>query len=616
MLALLTAVAGTLIPSSPAGAAAWPTPPPVQARTASTVTSVELPTVQIDDGVVRSLVAAGHTVFAGGSFRNARPAGAAKGTHLSRRTNLLAFNVTTGRLTSFAPTLNGPVSVVALSPDRKRLYVGGSFTRVNGHRHYKLAAFDVATGRLLASFGAQIGGSYVNAIATTRTAVYVGGLFASANGHARRNLAAFTPRGGALTWRPTTNRQVDAMVMSPFDEKVIVGGRFTLADGHGHRGLVALSPRTGHVLAWAATATVLNGDKLGKAGIYSLSRNGSTVYGTGWVTSKQGWRGGNLEGTFAAAGNTGVIRWIEDCHGDEYSSWSDGTQVYTVGHPHDCSGVGGYPQLDPAPGNLRHALAFTTARKGTLTHSDTGSSNRTYKDWAGEPAPALINWFPDFVTGKYTGQGQAAWALTGSGPYLVAGGEFPYVNGKAQYGLVRFARPSVAGTRTDGPRLSGSRWVPTASLAPPSGSAVGGIRVSIRRNYDRDNPSLTYQLRRVDGIKNVVSGTPIRTVTRPSLFWSTATLFYDDRSAVPGQYYTYQWTAIDADGNVARSQRVSLLAGDRFQRSVTDGSWGDADFGGAWAVAGPASVRHRERCRPHEPVVTGRHGLGHARPAR
>src|SRR4051794_14794092 len=116
-------------------------PPPVQQRNALTVSDTPLPTVQIDNGVVWSQAIVGTTVYAGGSFSNARPAGAARGTNLTPRSNLLAYDITTGRLIStFAPSLNGQVKVVRASPDGTRLYVGGSFTTAGGATHSKIAA--------------------------------------------------------------------------------------------------------------------------------------------------------------------------------------------------------------------------------------------------------------------------------------------------------------------------------------------------------------------------------------------------------------------------------------------------------------------------------------------
>src|SRR3954447_17139088 len=549
LVALLTAAGVTtalavagFVAAAPVQAAGT-NPPPVQQRNASTVTDDPLPTVQIDNGVVWSQAVVGNTVYAGGSFSNARPAGAAAGTSLIPRQNLLAFDITTGVLNpNFAPTINGQVKVVRKSPDGSRIYIGGSFNTVNGTTHYNLAAFDTATGQLITAFKAQVGGSYVNAIAVTNDTVYVGGLISAGNGVSRKNLMAFDLTGKLLGWAPTTDLQVDSMVLTPSFSKVIVAGRFSLVNGLAQRGMAALSPVDGSTMAWAAPATVQNGSSTGKAGIYSLNSDGNAIYGTGWVFANA--TVGNLEGTFAADPESGTIKWMEDCHGDTYDSFSDGTNVYTISHNHDCSGVGGFPQGSPAPGNLRHAVAFTAAVQGTLTKS--GVVNSTYKDWSGQPAPAMINWFPDFVTGSFTGQGQAAWSLGGNGAYVVAGGEFPYVNNKLQQGLVRFARTPIAPAK-DAPVLSGANWPASASS-----SSAGNARISIAQNYDRDDLNLTYELRRTG------TATPIFTTSAASLFWNRPLITVADSGLTPGDTYTYQWSAIDGDGNVTKSAPVSV----------------------------------------------------------
>ena len=55
------------------------------------------------DGVVWAQAIVGNTVYAGGQFANARPAGAAAGTNLTPRTNLLAYDLTTGALITTSP---------------------------------------------------------------------------------------------------------------------------------------------------------------------------------------------------------------------------------------------------------------------------------------------------------------------------------------------------------------------------------------------------------------------------------------------------------------------------------------------------------------------------------
>ena len=94
---------------TPVAAAHADTVPAAGSNQTETVSSDSLPTVQVD-GVVWSQASVGDTVYAGGSFASARPAGAAAGTQEVARTNLLAYNVKTGALiTSFAPNLNGQV---------------------------------------------------------------------------------------------------------------------------------------------------------------------------------------------------------------------------------------------------------------------------------------------------------------------------------------------------------------------------------------------------------------------------------------------------------------------------------------------------------------------------
>jgi len=348
------------------------------------------------------------------------------------------------------------------------------------------------------------------------------------------------------------------MVLTPKKDKVIVGGRFSMINGVAQRGLAALSLTNGSILAWAAPSTVKNGSNTapyaGKAGIFSLSADATTVYGTGWVYAIPSI--GNLEGTFSADPDTGAIKWVEDCHGDTYGSYSDGTNVYAISHSHDCVTVGGFPQAQPAPGNMRHAVAFTASVEGTLGRTPSAS----YANWAGTPAPAMINWFPDFVTGSFTGQGQAAWTVEGAGNYVVMGGEFPYVNGTLQQGLVRFARPAVS-TDHNAPRLSGTRWVPTAVSTSP-----GTAHVTIGGNWDRDDRDLTYEFARFG-----TTG-PVHTTKLASKFWDLEPITFDDTGLTPGSTYTYQVTAVDAAGNRSKSNTVTVTvrttALPRYEQSV------------------------------------------------
>src|SRR3954470_10549566 len=121
-VALLTAVGAMAL--LPPGIAEADTRP-ASSTTPSTVAADALPTVQID-GVAWAQTVVGNTVYVGGAFTSARPAGAPAGVNETPRANLLAYDIRTGELiTSFAHQLNGQVLAVAASPDGSRVYVAG-----------------------------------------------------------------------------------------------------------------------------------------------------------------------------------------------------------------------------------------------------------------------------------------------------------------------------------------------------------------------------------------------------------------------------------------------------------------------------------------------------------
>mgnify|MGYP000394769130 CR=1 FL=1 len=546
LAALATVATGALLTSGLTVAnAAGTGPVTLQQRDSSVVTADPLATVQIDNGYVWAQTMIGNTVFAGGGFANARAPLAAPGTSLTPRSNILSYDIRTGNLLSFAPQVNGPIRAVAASPDGTRLYIGGSFTSVNGQARANFAALNPVTGALLPGFTASIGGAGVFAIATLRDSVYVTGRFTQANGVARQNLAAFAAANGALrSWAPTLDRQGDAMVIDPDGSHVIVGGRFYLTNGVVQRGLAPLDPVTGALdTAWAASKTVINGwsegTYAGKAGIFALSTDDSAVYGTGWVTANS--TIGNLEGVFAAEAGTGAIRWVADCHGDNYGVFSTGETVYSTSHTHACDTVGLAPELSPR--TYRYAAAFSATAEGTLTRTPSGG----YKDWSGTPAPAPFAWYPDFTIGRTSGLNQAGLSITGNDQYISIGGEFGSVNNLRYEGLVRFSTAPPNGPK-QGPRIASTTWG-----APSATSVVAGrVRISIRGNWDRDDRDLTYELRRA-GTAGVVQSRVV-----PSSWWSQPQVTFTDAGLTPGASYTYTVRAVDGNGNAVTSQGTTV----------------------------------------------------------
>ena len=515
---------------------------PADPTTPVTVSADALPTVQID-GVVWSQAVIGNTVYVGGRFTNARPAGAAAGVNQTARSNFLAYNLTTGELiTSFAPSFNAQVRSVVASPDGTRLYVGGDFTSINGVSRSRVAAFDVATGNLVPFFPSVAYNVHAITVHPSGSPVYVGGNFNAVGSVARGQLAAFNAANGALLdWAPqATGGLVKAIAMSPDGTKVAVGGQFTALNGGNNPGfgLGMLDAVTGASLPMAINATVRNGGNT--SGITSLVTNGNDIFGSGY------WFGGvgNFEGTFSASWNGGTTNWIADCHGDTHSVFVQGDAVYNVGHAHECGGLGAGAFQRTDPWTFNRGIAFSRTATGTLARDPYG-----YFNFEGNPAPSMLNFFPSLDSGTFTGQNQGPWNVAGNSQYVVMGGEFRNVNDTPQQGLVRFAVSSIAPNRQI-PRLFLSNWVPRAVSVNP-----GEVRLTWSGNWDRDNEYFTYQVFRD------TDGNRIYTGNGRSKWYEMEQYGFTDTGLTPGSTVRYRVKAIDAFGNEAPSDWVTVTVG-------------------------------------------------------
>ncbi|WP_271177415.1 PKD domain-containing protein [Leifsonia poae] len=529
-------VAGAAL-AAPASADTMP-PDPNNPASPPTVSADPLPTTQID-GVAWAQVVVGNTVYVAGKFTTARPAGAAAGVNTTPRSNLLAYDITTGNLiSSFNVPLNAQALAITASPDGSRIYVGGDFTTAGGNPYYRIVAISTATGQVIPSFR-PIMESQVRALAATNTALYAGGTFSSVNGTPRGYIARINASNGSLdtSWGASADTVVDAMAVSPDGTKVYAGGRFKNMNGAAHYGLALLNGSTGGNLPFGANSVIR--DAGNQAGITALVATADSVYGSGYVFGS----GGNFEGSFRADPNGNLI-WMEDCHGDTYSVWALGNALYAAGHPHYCGNVGGFPQTNPW--TYHHTIAFSKSRTGTLTNN----GDRSYANFSGQPAPSPLNWYPQYVTGSYTGQGQAAWSISGNGNYLAVGGEFPYVNSIPQYGLTRYALDSVVRSRV-GPNNN------TALTPNATSPAAGQARVTWTSTFDQDNVNLTYKL-----VRDGDTAHPVSQVNQISTFWNHPAMSFLDTGLAGGSSHTYTLYVTDPDGNqISRVGNAVTIAG-------------------------------------------------------
>ncbi|MCU1550095.1 MAG: cell surface protein [Glaciihabitans sp.] len=526
------------------------------APTPATVSADALPTVQVN-GVVWAQVVVGTTVYATGNFTQARPAGVAVGgTGTVTRSNLLAYNITTGVLIpTFNHALNAQGLAISASPDGSTVYVGGTFTAVDGVARNRIAAFTTATGALLSTFAPSFNNT-VRAVVASSTAVYAGGDFTVVGSSARNHVASVTAAGAVVsTFNPGANLAVVALTLTPDKTRLIVGGRFGTLAGVAAIGMGSVDAVTGASRPWAAN-TVIKDQGSGSA-IYSLSSDSTQVYGTGYFFTI----GGNFEGRFAANPNTGAIIWMNNCHGDSYSSFPIGPVLYSVGHAHECSDIGGFSQDDAliSKSTTHRALAEATAPSGALERHAvfiSGPNSPTYHDFFGQPITNQLDWYPTLINGTFTGQGQAAWSVSGNSQYVVLGGEFPIVNNASQQGLVRFAISPIAPNKVAPTK--------TTSFNPLlSSQSPGTMRVAWQSVADRDNNLLTYALFRDAGT------TPIYTTTASTTFWQVPNLGFVDTGLAAGSVHTYKVTARDPFGNTITSSSVSATVGSASPNSYT-----------------------------------------------
>ncbi|MBB5869866.1 hypothetical protein F4553_003245 [Allocatelliglobosispora scoriae] len=225
---LAIALAATLVVGiSPAGAA------PALGRVVS-----ENPvdwTPHILDGSVWAMTVVGDTVVVGGDFTTVS---SSDGYTEFDRWFLMAFSLSTGAVTRFAPWIDGPVYALTPGPDGTVL-VGGDFTEVEGVPARSLARLDVATGRVVPGFTASLRDGDVRALAAGGQWLYVGGRFDTIGGTPRAALARVDIRTGAVDRgfdaeldAPELDRvKVEDVAVSPDGKRMIAAGALMDAMG-------------------------------------------------------------------------------------------------------------------------------------------------------------------------------------------------------------------------------------------------------------------------------------------------------------------------------------------------------------------------------------------------
>ena len=532
--ALVPIGAVTLAPASPA--AADPAPAGA-AGTPSTVSADALPTAQIN-GIVWDQVVVGDIVYVVGKFSSARPAGSPAGQNESPRGNAMAYNINTGEIVDWAPTTNGTINTIAASADGQTLYLGGEFTTLNNQTAWRVGAVRASDGQRSPLAASANGSVKALSVSPDGQTLYIGGAFTQINSSARQRVAALNLGSQQLTnFAPKIdNYYVRSIVEAVDGSAVAIGGAFESVEGSDNPGHgIAVFEKDGSLRKNNVSSVVRGAGA--EASVMSVKADEQGLYAASYS------RLGTFEGVMRLNWVTGDIDYMAECHGDTYDVLPAGDVVYAASHSHDCSNIGGFPDVSY---HYHNAVAYTNAATGTVEDNHAAG----YKNYAGQNATTNLNFYPDFTPGKISGAIQATWTVEGNDKYVVYGGEFLAVNGTAQQGLVRFARRDIAPNK-QGPMDKGGAFKVTGSSP-----RAGVVSLSFKANWDRDDKALTYNVYR-----DSMNGQPVTSQTVSAGFWERSDLSATD-VVDPGTTHRYRVQVTDQWGASTVSDWVTVKAGE------------------------------------------------------
>ena len=212
-------------------------------------------TPNVASGAVYKFTQVNGTMYAGGAFSSvSTPAGVSPGGTFSR-SNIVAFNATSGVVsTSFAPSVNG--EVWAMASDGASLWIGGTFTTVNGVARRGVAKLNPATGAVDSAFNANLASGKVTELALVGGRLIAGGTFPG-------KLRAVNPATGAntgylnlaISGSVTTNAgpvEVYRFAVNPAGNRLVAVGNFTSVGGQTrYRAfMLTLGATSGTLNAW------------------------------------------------------------------------------------------------------------------------------------------------------------------------------------------------------------------------------------------------------------------------------------------------------------------------------------------------------------------------------
>jgi hypothetical protein len=343
-------------------------------------------TPNVASGAVHKFVQVGTTMYAGGAFSSVSTAAGVSPGGTFARSNLVAFNPASGAISaSFAPSING--EVWALAGSGTSLWIGGTFTSVNGVARRGVAKLNRSTGAVDTAFNARFGSGKVTELALVGGRLIAGGTFPG-------KLRALNPSTGAntgylnlaITGSVTDNAgpvEVYRFAVNPAGTRLVAVGNFTAVGGTTrYRAFMLTLSTTASLNAWYYSP-LQNLCRAGSLPDYmrdvDFSPDGSWfVFASTGFIAQSGGVGRDLCDAAArfetAVTNPDRPTWINYTGGDTLHSVAvTGAAVYVQGHqrwldnPQGANSAGpgavsrpGIGALDPATGR---ALAWNPTKE-------------------------------------------------------------------------------------------------------------------------------------------------------------------------------------------------------------------------------------------------------------
>lgn len=328
----------------------------------------------------------------------------------------------------FSPAPETQVRALALSHDAGRLFVGGTFTQLDGEEHLRLGAVDASNGAAVSGWKPDTSRTdskppWIVALDVVGNTLYAGGDFNRIGGVERSRIAALdASTGDVLGWNPNIGCGLGGepchvyAIEASCGGTVYAGGSFTTIGGQVRPRLAEIHPvgaaGAGGVTAWDPA--------MSSGTVYDLASFGPTVYAGGSFSVA----GGAVRQKLAAldAGTAKAVdQWNPaadqevraiDLTGDGQALYAGG--IFTKVGGQDRAGLAALQAVGVGEGK-GDALAWNPAPAVPLTHINPG---------IGYP-------------GTY--------ALDVWGDNVFAGGEFGQLGTRAQYGYGSFtAAPDPA----------------------------------------------------------------------------------------------------------------------------------------------------------------------------